>query len=182
MSVRLARSALLLAILVLLLVPLTGCHAGGQPASGPSTATAAVALALSPAGSGLSRSDPAVWAAVQFELAHCRWDWRQPQAAYVAMQRLYATAAYGAQLAGSADTGSWQNEVVAEHQVVTCTVTSAHRTIGAPSTATHVYVRMTASAQISSSQGDFTAGDASASWLVVLTSGHWLVSGPFEGG
>ena len=68
-----------------------------------------------------------------FELAHCGWDWRYPQAVYVRAQQRYATAAYGAALAISSNRVSWQREVVAEHQVVACTVTDVRRVPNAPS-------------------------------------------------
>ena len=182
-TVRPPRRAVLLPVIVGLAMSSAGCRAG-QPSSEPgrSTAAAAITLASQPAGSVSARADPAVWAAVRFELARCRWDWHEPHASYVAAQQAYATPAYATVLARSADAASWAGEVVAERQVVTCAVSDAHRAMHAPTTPTRVFVRMTVSAHISSMLGSFAAGAATASWLVALLRGEWLVNGPFEGG
>lgn len=183
MTVRLTRSALLLMLLVLLVTAATGCNRS-LPASRQETAhstTATVPLPR-PVPADLAAGDPAVWAAVEFELQHCQWDWHTPLAVYVGAQRTYASPEYGQQIAASANQASWQQEVVKEQQAVTCTVSSPIRVPNAPSTAEQVYVRMTADSHITSTRGSFDAGSSTASWIVQLLDGRWLVTGPFEGG
>jgi hypothetical protein len=178
MTVRLARSALLLAVLILMPVAVTGCVRGAAPTPASTSSSPS-----SPAVGGyLSQTDPAAWAGVQFQLAHCRWDWRQPLAVYVGAQRAFATPAYGVQLASLADPVSWQVEVVAEQQLVTCTVRDPRRVPNAPSTSTSVYVRMTVASHVVSTRGSFDTGTTTASWRVDLVAGKWLVAGPFTGG
>lgn len=173
-----------LVLLTVLSLAAAGCTSGPtDPDPSQSASPSAVTLAPAPVSStGAAAADPAVWAAVRFEQAHCAWDYRQPLAAYVAAQRALATAAYGRELAAETDTASWRQEVVAGRQVVTCDVTDARRLVGAPSTATTVYTRLTASAHITSSMGSFDAGDRLVSLRVELVDGHWLVAGPYTGG
>lgn len=77
---------------------------------------------------------------------------------------------------------SWRTEVVAGQQIVACTISSAHRLIGAPSTSTSVYTRMSVTEQVTSTMGSFTGGHRIVSWLVQRVQGHWLVAGTFDGG
>jgi hypothetical protein len=181
MTQRLASTLTWALVLMLIAVALTGCSRAASSSSAPS-APAAVSLAPTPANSALAHTDPAVWAAVRFEQAYCTWDWRQPQASYVAGQRQLATPEFGTQLASAADPVSWREEVVADHQQVTCTVSQAQRLVGAPTTATAVYVRMSVDEQVSSTMGSFDAGQKVASWRVERRGGQWLVAGSFEGG
>jgi hypothetical protein len=176
MTARLTRSAGVL----LMITAVTGC--GRRPADGQYLSLSSSASVPAPAQTDLAHRDPAVWAAVKFELAHCQWDWRSPMAAYVGAQKDYASPEYGQQLAVAVDPTSWQQEVVKEQQVVTCAVSAPRRVLNAPSTASQVYVRMTAVSHITSTLGSFEAGDSTASWVVRLVDGHWLVTGPFEGG
>ncbi len=168
-------------VFIVLALPLAGC----ARSAGSSTSTSsppAVTLAPSAAASGLARTDPAVWAAVRFEQAHCSWDWRRPLGVYVAAQQQLATPAYGQQIAATADPVSWRQEVVVGQQQVTCTVSQAHRLVGAPSTSSTVYVRMSVAEQVTSTLGDFAGGDKITSWLVQRVAGRWLVAGTFDGG
>lgn len=168
-------------VIVVLVLPLAGCARSAAPATSPSSPPA-VTLAPSAAATGLASTDPAVWAAVRFEQAHCSWDWRRPLVSYVAAQQQLATAAYGQHVAAIADPVSWRQEVVAGRQQVTCTVSAAHRLVGAPSTSSTVYVRMSVAEQVTSTMGDFAGGDKIASWLVQRVDGRWLVAGTFDGG
>jgi hypothetical protein len=169
-------------VLVLIVLAMTGCTRSEAASSLSTSATTSVPLAPSPASNALARTDPAVWAAVRFEQAHCSWDWRQPRVAYVAAQQALATPRYGTQLATQADPVAWRNEVVADRQQVTCTVSAPHRLVGAPSTATSVYVRMSVAEQVSSTMGGFDGGDSIASWQVQRVASRWLVTGTFTGG
>lgn len=181
MTHRVTNSMLWWLLLVLIVLAMTGCSASSTSSATPSS-PAAVTLAPAPASGGLARTDPAVWAAVRFEQVHCAWDWRHPLADYVTAQQALATPAYGKQLAAGADPTSWRKEVVAGQQQVTCTVSTPHRLVGAPSTSTSVYVRMSVDEQITSTMGSFDGGQSIASWRVQNTAGLWLVAGPFQGG
>ncbi|SOD72935.1 hypothetical protein SAMN05892883_2248 [Jatrophihabitans sp. GAS493] len=182
MTAGLTRSALLL-MLVLMATGVAGCGhrapAAPEPRSALSTSTSALPQ---PALTELAHTDPAVWAAVEFELEHCAWNWQIPMATYIGAQQVFASPEYGQQIAAEADPASWQQEVIQEREVVTCTVTGPARVQNAPSTATQVYVRMTANSHITSTLGSFDSGLATASWVVQLAGGHWRVTGPFEGG
>lgn len=178
---RLVAALLWTLVLVLLVLPLAGCARSTGSSTSPSSPPA-VTLAPSAAVTGLARTDPAVWAAVRFEQAHCSWDWRRPLRAYVATQQALAAPIYGQQIAATADAVSWRHEVVAGRQQVTCTVSEAHRLVGAPSTSSTVYVRMSVAEQVTSTMGDFAGGDKIASWLVQRVGGRWLVAGTFDGG
>lgn len=177
-----AMQALLLVLLVLVVTAVTGCaaHAG----SGPSRAAPArlSLLAPSPVRGGPAQRDPAVWAAVVFERAHCAWDWHETPQAYLGRQQKLATAGYAARLAAASDPVSWRNVVVAQKQTVTCTIVGPSRVVGAPSTADTVYVRMTVNTEITSTLGTFAVAQQIASWLVARTGRGWLVAGSFEGG
>jgi len=181
MTHRLAGALAWTIVLMLLAAALTGCSHGSDtsPVVAPSLSPS---LAPTPVSSPLARSDPAVWAAVRFEQAYCAWDWRRPQASYVNQQQQLATPQFGVQLAADADPVSWREEVVAEQQQVTCTITQAQRLVGAPSTATAVYVRMNVDEHVNSTMGSFDAGQKLASWRVQDRGGQWLVAGSFEGG
>lgn len=182
MTHRLTNSMLWWLLLALLVLAMTGCSASATSSATPSSPPPVVTLAPAPAGAGLARTDPAVWAAVRFEQVHCTWDWRHPLAAYVTAQQSLATPAYGKQLAAAADPTSWRKEVVAGQQQVTCTVSRPHRLVGAPSTSTSVYVRMSVNEQITSTMGSFDGGQSIVSWRVANIAGQWLVAGPFQGG
>jgi hypothetical protein len=178
-------SALLLALCVVVLV---GCATSSSPASpGQRSASSARAdavtpLAPLPAPTGLARTDPALWAAVQFERAHCAWNWHQTRQAYVAGQQALATASYGRQVAAASDPVSWRDQVMGQKQTVICIVSDAVRDLDAPTTGTAVYVRMSVNTQITSTLGTFAGGEQIASWLVVRTAAGWQVAGSFEGG
>ena len=181
MTHRLTAALLWTLVLVLLVLPMAGCSRSSGSPTAPS-APPAVTLAPPPVGTRLARIDPAVWAAARFEQAHCSWDWRRPLAAYVAAQQALATPAYGKLLAAAADPASWHDEVVAGKQQVTCTVSAPHRLVGAPSTSTSVYVRMSVAEHVTSMMGSFDGGARIASWLVQRVDGRWLVAGTFDGG
>jgi hypothetical protein len=181
MTHRLAGALVWTIVLMLLTVALTGCSRSGA-ASPATTPSLSPSLAPAPVSSTLARTDPAVWAAVRFEQAYCGWDWRRPQATYVAQQQQLATPQFGVQLAADADPVSWREEVVAEQQQVTCTISQAERLVGAPSTDIAVYVRMNVEEQVNSTMGSFDAGQKLASWRVQRSGGQWLVAGSFEGG
>lgn len=168
-----------LVVLVALMLLVVACGPAEPTAgqSGPSTAPASTSAASSAAA-----ADPAVAAAVAFQLAHCQWDWRSGRPAYLAAQQSLATAEYGQQLAANVNPVSWEQEVVAERQTVTCAVDTARRVPNAPSTPTRVYVRITSTSHVVSTLGSFDTGTALAAWVVDLVSGSWLVSGTFEGG
>ena len=182
MTHRLSGALIWTLVLVLIVLAVAGCSRREETSPPPSPPAPAVSLAPSAAGTALARTDPAVWAAVRFEQAHCSWDWRRPLAGYVAAQQELATARYGQQLAVAADPVSWRHEVLADHQQVSCTVSAAHRLVGAASTSTRVYVRMSVAEQITSTMGSFAGGDSIASWLVQRVAGRWLVAGTFTGG
>ena len=78
---------------------------------------------------------PAVPVAVQFERAHCGWSWRESREAYLAGQQQLATISFARQLAGASDPVTWDEEVIAQKQTVSCTVHNAVRMVDAPSTA-----------------------------------------------
>lgn len=181
MTHRLAGSLLWPLLIALLVLAMTGCSRV-PTSSTSSSAPPAVTLAPSPASARLAQTDPAVWAAVLFERAHCAWDWRRPLTAYIAAQQALAIPAYGNQLAARTDPVSWRREVVAGRQQVTCTVSRAQRLVGAPSTSTTVYVRMSVEEQVTSAMGSFDGGPKLAAWRVELVDRHWLVAGSFEGG
>lgn len=168
-------------VLMLLAAALTGCSRTGDTSPAPAPSLGPT-VAPTPVRSALAQSDPAVWAAVLFEQAYCTWDWRRPQATYVAQQQQLATPQFGVQLAAGSDPVSWREEVVAEQQQVTCTITQAQRLVGAPSTATAVYVRMTVDEHVNSTMGSLDAGQKLASWRIQRSGGQWLVAGSFEGG
>jgi hypothetical protein len=181
MTHRLASTLMWALVLMLIAAALTGCSRAGS--SSPTSSVPAVpSLAPTPADTALAHTDPAVWAAVRFEQAYCSWDWRRPQASYVAEQQELTTPEFATQLAAAADPVSWRDEVVAEHQQVTCTASDAQRLVGAPTSATTVYVRMDVDEQVSSTMGSFDAGQKVASWRVERSGGQWLVAGSFEGG
>ncbi len=182
MTHRISAAVIWALVLLVVLLPLAGCSRSQTTSTTSTTRSSAVSLAASPAADSLARTDPAVWAAVRFEQAHCSWDWRQPRQTYIAAQQALATAAYGRQLAADADPASWRQEVVAGKQQVRCTVTAPTRLGGAPSTSTSVYVRMSVREHVTSTMGSFDGGDKIASWLVSLVDGHWLVAGTFAGG
>lgn len=131
---------------------------------------------------GLAVRDPAVWVAVEFEAAHCQWDWREPLAAYVAAQQRYASPRYARQIAVAADPVSWAEEVVGSHESVTCTVSGPRRAADAPSTGSRVYARVTTDEQVVSAAGSFDVGAGQDAWVVQRLGGRWLVTGPFVGG
>lgn len=120
--------------------------------------------------------------AARFELARCGWDWRRPQAAYIRAQQLFATPAFGAQLARAADPVSWRAEVLAGRQTVTCALRDVRRAVGAPPSATQAYVRVIFAASVVSARGRFETGPGTAAWRVVRTGAGWRVAGPFVGG
>lgn len=159
-----------------------GLHAQRPPPVAPTTATPAVTLAPSPIATSQIGHDPALAAAVHFEQRHCAWTWRRPLTAYVAAQRSLATTEFGRQLAAAADPGSWHREVILGRQVVTCSVTAAHRLVGAPSTSTSVYTRLAVAEHVTSTMGSFAGGERLASLRVQLVDGRWLVAGPYTGG
>lgn len=170
-------------LLSLVVLAMAGCSLrSATTSSSSSTAARSAALAPSPVPTRQLAGDPALAAAVAFERAHCAWTWRQPMASYVAAQQVLATPAYRSRIAAEADPVSWRTEVVAEQQSVTCTVSAAHRLVGAPSTSTRVYTRLTVTEHITSTMGNFTGGQQLVSWLVQLVDGHWLVAVPFSGG
>ncbi len=179
MTRRLGGALLWTLVPVLIVFAATACSRGSSVSP---VSSSAVSLAPSPAGDTLARTDPAVWAAVRFEQTRCSWDWRRPLTAYVAAQQPLATPQYRGQLAAEIDAVSWLGEVVAARQQVTCTVSAPHRLVGAPSTATSVYVRMSVTEQVTSTLGSFTGGGRTASWLVRRINGRWLVAGTFTGG
>ena len=179
MTHRLSGALIWTLVLVLIVLAVAGCSRRDETSTTPSPP--APAVSPTPA-SVVARTDPAVWAAVRFEQAHCSWDWRRPLAGYVAAQQALATARYGQQLAVAADPVSWRHEVLADRQQVNCTVSAAHRLVGAASTSTSVYVRMSVAEQITSTMGSFAGGDSIASWLVQRVAGQWLVAGTFTGG
>lgn len=171
-------------LLLVLTLTVAGCTSAGgdsadvtDPPSSP-----AVSLAPSAVPGSLARTDPAVWAAVRFEQAHCSWTWTQPLAGYVTAQRALATTQYGQQLAAAADPVSWREEVVTGRQTVTCSITAAHRLVGAPTSPTSVYTRLTTTEHITSALGDFSGGERLVSLHVQLADGRWLVAGPYTGG
>jgi hypothetical protein len=181
MTQRIGAAVIWALVLVLVVFPLAGCPRS-QTTSTTSSRSSAVSLAPSPAADSLARTDPAVWAAVRFEQAHCSWDWRRPLQTYIAAQQALATLGYGRQLAAAADPASWQQEVVVGKQQVRCTVSAPTRLGGAPSTSTSVYVRMSVHEHVTSTMGSFDGGARIASWFVSLVDGRWLVAGAFIGG
>lgn len=170
-----------LVVLVALMLLLVACGPAEPPDGppGPSTGPASTSAAATSASTAV---DPAVAAAVAFQLAHCQWDWRSGRPAYLAAQQSLATGEYGQQLAATVNPVSWDQEVVAERQTVTCAMDTARRVPNAPSTPTRVYVRITSTSHVVSTLGSFDTGTALAAWVVDLVSGSWLVSGTFEGG
>lgn len=181
--VRLTSTAVSVLLLLLLILALTGC-ASSQTAPRRPTAssTRPTLLAPTPASTALARTDPAVWAAVQFEQAHCAWSWRQSRQSYLAGQQKLATPAYAAQLAAASDPVTWRNLVQVQKQTVTCTVSDAARDTDAPSSPTTVYARMALDTEITSTLGTFAGGQRIAFWLVTRTASGWRVAGSFEGG
>src|SRR4051794_34182679 len=135
MTQRIGAAVIWALILVLVVLPMAGCSRS-QTTSRTSTRSSAVSLAPSPAADSLAHTDPAVWAAVRFEQAHCSWDWRRRLQTYIAAQQALASAVYGHQLAAAADPASWRQEVVAGRQQVRCTVSAPTRLGDAPSTST----------------------------------------------
>ena len=174
-----------LVLLTLILLALTGCasttDASTQDAA-RSASRRATQLASSLAPSVQARTDAPVWVAAQFEHAHCAWNWQHPRQAYLAAQQKLATADYARQLAVASDPVSWRDQVLAQKQTVTCTVSDATRDADAPTTTTAVYVRMSVNTEITSTLGAFAGGEQIASWLVVRTAAGWRVAGSFEGG
>lgn len=170
-------------LLCLIALAVTSCRRASAPfpvqRSTTTTTTMTPAAATS---SPTPRVDPAVGAAVGFEQRWCSWTWRTPRASYVAAQQQLATPGYARELAAASDPVSWRREVVAGRQTVTCTITAAQRLIGAPSTSTSVYVRMSAAEQITSTLGSFSGGTRIVSWLVRLVDDRWLVAAAFNGG
>lgn len=179
---RMAGAALQALLLLVLVLALASCSRASAPTPRSMRWSASTLLAPAPVSSTLARSDPAVWAAVRFERVHCAWDWHQTRRAYLAAQQQLATPAYAAQLAAASDPAAWQHGVVAQKQTVTCTVSAAHRVVGAPATSSTVYARMTVNTEITSTLGSFVGGQRIASWLVQRVAGRWLVAGSFEGG
>jgi hypothetical protein len=182
---RRARATRYKLLLLVLILPLASCSrapARAPAVSGTSAAPSATMLVPPAVSSALERADPAVWAGVLFERAHCAWDWHQTQHAYLAAQQQLTTHGYAAQLAAESDATAWRNGVVAQKQTVICTVSDAHRAGGAPSTSSTVYVRMTVNTEITSTLGTFTGGPRIESWLVRRVTDRWLVAGSFEGG
>lgn len=171
-------------LLLALTLTVAGCTSGGGSSADVTDPPSSPAVSLAPRAvpSSLARTDPAVWAAVRFEQAHCSWNWKQPLASYVAAQRALATAQYGRQLAAEADPVSWRQEVIAGQQTVTCSVTAAHRLVGAPTSPTLVYTRLTITENVTSTLGSFSGGERLVSLRVQLVDGRWLVAGPYTGG
>jgi hypothetical protein len=155
-----------------------------QPRNVAATSSRPVTLTLAPSAvpTTPAGTDPALWAAVKFERAHCTWDWRQPMATYIRSQQSLATPAYAKQIAAAADPVAWRGQVVATKQTVTCSVTGRTRVVNAPNTARAVYVRVTVEEHVTSTMGTFDGGVQIASWLLRRIGDQWLVAGTFEGG
>jgi hypothetical protein len=181
---RLATTVLYALLLTVVVLPLASCsRSPARPApSVSSPAPSSTLLAPPPVSAALAHTDPAVGAAVLFEQAHCAWDWHQTRQAYLVGQQRLATSDYVARLAAASDPIAWRDGVVAQKQTVACTVSGAHRAVGAPSTARTVYARMTVNTEVTSTLGTFASGPRIVAWLVELVAGRWLVAGSFEGG
>jgi hypothetical protein len=128
----------------------------------------------------------AVTAAARWQLAHCSWSWRDRFEAHLADETRLATPEYAARLAARTDRTSWQREVVAQRQVVSCSVTRAGLAAGAPHDTQTAYVRLTVTMHVSSIRGSWDSGPLDATAVMRLTpragGARWLVDGPFVGG
>lgn len=171
-----------LVVLLALLLLVAACGTAAPTANGTDPAPSTTTTTTVPPPAPASGTDPAIDSAAAFQLAHCQWDWRTGQQAYLAAQQSRATGEYAAQLATTTNPASWEQEVVGQRQIVTCAVDTARRVPNAPSTSTRVYVRITSTSHVVSTLGSFDTGTTLSAWVVDLVSGSWLVSGTFEGG
>jgi hypothetical protein len=124
----------------------------------------------------------AVAAAMRYQLTHCAWDWHTSFATHLDAETALATANYAQQLRAQADPVTWDSEVVGQRQTVTCTVLDARLAEGAPDDPVTAYVRLVVLMHVTSDRGSFQTGELSATCLMRLVDGQWLVDGPFEGG
>ena len=124
----------------------------------------------------------ALHAAVVFERDECTWSWTEPQADYTRRLQHLSTRAYARTVAAQADPYGWAHTVVAQRQLVRCTVASALVAGEAPNRAGRVYVRVPFTARITSTLGSFSPGQDVKSWRLVRAAGRWLVDGPAQGG
>lgn len=162
---------------------LAACDTTGHDPSAPAASSPAgsIAVVSSPPPSPTGDSG-AVAAAMRYQLTHCAWDWRTSFATHLDAETALATANYAQQLRAQADPVTWDSEVVGQRQMVTCTVLDARLAEGAPDDPVTAYVRLVLLMHVTSTRGSFQTGELSATCLMRMVDGQWLVDGPFEGG
>lgn len=119
---------------------------------------------------------------MRYQPTHCAWNWHTPFAAHLDAETSLATPGYARQLRARADPVAWQSEVVGLRQIVTCTILDARLAADAPDDPVTAYVRLVVLIHVTSTRGSFDTGELSATCLMRLVDGQWLVDGPFEGG